>query len=122
NQEWLVISGYPADRFSVKGIKFSELSSEKMQNISKYDSFPQSAVFTDIGFFISQQGKNQVLGWDSIEDAISGKSPQTILGTGKGTKASNAIKMANTIGWDGSHLWIGEFKFSTRMLGFKPVK
>ena len=122
NKEWLVISGYPADRFSVKAIKFSELSSKKMQNISRYDSFPQSAVFTDIGFFISQQGKNQVLGWNSIEDAISGKSPQTILGTGKGTKASNAIKMANTIGWDGSHLWIGEFKFSTRMLGFKPVK
>ena len=88
----------------------------------RYDSFPQSAVFTDIGFFISQQGKNQVLGWNSIEDAISGKSPQTILGTGKGTKDSNAIKMANTIGWDGSHLWIGEFKFSTRVLGFKPVK
>ena len=72
--------------------------------------------------YICIQGKNQVLGWDSIEDAISGKSPQTILGTGKGTKDSNAIKMANTIGWDGSHLWIGEFKFSTRVLGFKPVK
>ena len=122
NKEWLVISGYPADRFSVKAIKFSELSSGKMQNISKYDSFPQSAVFTDIGFFISQQGKNQVLGWDSIEDAISGKSPKTILGTGKGTKASNAIKMANSIGWDGSHLWVGEFKFSTRILGFRPTK
>jgi len=122
NKEWLVISGYPADRFNVKAIKFSDLSSGKLQNISKHNSFPQSAVFTDIGFFISQQGDNQVLGWDSIEDAISGKPPKITLGTGKGTKASNDIKMANTIGWDGSHLWVGEFKFGTRILGFKPVK
>ena len=118
----MVISGYPADRFNVKAIKFSDLSSGKLQNISKHNSFPQSAVFTDIGFFISQQGDNQVLGWDSIEDAISGKPPKITLGTGKGTKASNDIKMANTIGWDGSHLWVGEFKFGTRILGFKPVK
>ena len=122
NKEWLVIAGYPADRFNVKAIKFSDLSSGKLQNVSRHNSFPQSAVFTDIGFFISQQGDNQVLGWDSIEDAISGKPPKTTLGTGKGTKASNAIKMANTIGWDGSHLWIGEFKFGTRILGFKPIK
>ena len=93
-----------------------------MKNIPRYDSFPQSAVFTDIGFFITQQGKNQVLGWKNINDALDGKSPITILGSGKGTKASNAIKMANTIGWDGTHLWIGEFKFSTRVLGFKPVR
>ena len=122
NNEWLVISGYPADRFTVKAIRFSDLSTGKMKNIPRYDSFPQSAVFTDIGFFITQQGKNQVLGWKNINDALDGKSPITILGSGKGTKASNAIKMANTIGWDGTHLWIGEFKFSTRVLGFKPVR
>ena len=93
-----------------------------MKNIPRHDSFPQSAVFTEIGFFITQQRKHQVLGWESIQDALDGKSPRTILGSGDGTKASNSIKMANTIGWDGTHLWIGEFKFSTRVLGFKPVK
>ena len=122
NKEWLVIAGYPADRFSVKAIKFADLESGNLKNIPRHDSFPQSAVFTEIGFFITQQGKHQVLGWESIQDALDGKSPRTILGSGDGTKASNSIKMANTIGWDGTHLWIGEFKFSTRVLGFKPVK
>jgi hypothetical protein len=121
NDEWLVISGYPADKFSVKVIKFSDLPSNTLKNIPNSNSFPQSAVITDIGFFVSQQSKHQVLGWDSIESALAGNPPKNIIGSGKKTKASNAIKMANTIAWDGSHLWIGEFKFSTRMLAFKPT-
>ena len=122
NNEWLVISGYPADRFNVKAIKFTDLATGQLQNILGHNSFPQSAVFTDIGFFISQQADNQVLGWDSIESALAGMNPKIILGNGKGTKAADSIKMANAIGWDGTHLWVGEFKFSTRILGFKPTK
>jgi hypothetical protein len=121
NNEWLVISGYPADRFNVKAIKFTDLATGKLQSIPRHNSFPQSAVFTDIGFFISQQGDNQVLGWDSIESALSGVAPKNTIGNGKGTKAANSVKMANAVGWDGTHLWIGEFKFSTRILGFKPT-
>ena len=84
-------------------------------------TYPQSAALTDIGFFITLQGDNQVVGWDSIEDALANQPPTVTLGSGDGTKAANAIKMANAVAWDGSHLWIGEFKFSTRMLGFKPT-
>ena len=105
----------------MKVIKFSDLSSNTLKNIPNSNSFPQSAVVTDIGFFVSQQSKHQVLGWDSIESALAGNPPKNIIGSGKKSKASNGIKMANTIAWDGSHLWIGEFKFSTRMLAFKPT-
>jgi len=28
--------------------------------------------------------------------------------------------MAAGIGWDGYHLWVGEYKFSNRLLGFAP--
>jgi hypothetical protein len=122
NDEWLIISGYPADRFNVKVIKFSDLPNKALRNIPNHNSFPQSAVITDIGFFVSQQSKHQVIGWDSVEAALAGKPPSNILGSGKGTKASNAIKMANSMAWDGSQLWVGEFKFGTRILGFRPTK
>jgi hypothetical protein len=122
NDEWLIISGYPADRFNVKVIKFSDLPNKALRNIPNHNSFPQSAVITDIGFFVSQQSKHQVIGWDSVEAALAGKPPRNILGSGKGTKASNAIKMANSMAWDGSQLWVGEFKFGTRILGFRPTK
>ena len=78
-------------------------------------------MITDIGFFITQQGDNQVVGWRSVDAALAGEMPINILGSGEGSKAANAIKMANAVAWDGSHLWVGEFKFSTRMLGFKPT-
>ena len=121
DSEWLVIAGYPADRFTVKAIRFDELNKGDLRDIPGYSSFPQSAALTDIGFFITLQGDNQVVGWDSIEDALTSQTPKVKLGSGEGTKAANAIKMANAVAWDGSHLWIGEFKFSTRMLGFKPT-
>ena len=122
NSEWLVIAGYPADRFAVKAIRFDELDKNNLRDISRHSYFPQSAALTDIGFFITLQGDNQVVGWDSIEDALADKPPKITLGSGDGTKAANSIKMANSVAWDGSHLWIGEFKFSTRMLGFTPTK
>ena len=74
-----------------------------------------------LGFFITLQGDNKVLGWDSIEDALAGQNPTVSLGDGQGAKDANSIKMANAVDWDGSHLWVGEFKFSTRMLAFKPT-
>ena len=121
DSEWLVIAGYPADRFNVKVIRFDELANGNLKSIPGYDSFPQSAMITDIGFFITQQGDNQVVGWRSVDAALAGEMPINILGSGEGSKAANAIKMANSVAWDGSHLWVGEFKFSTRMLGFKPT-
>ena len=122
DNEWLVIAAYPAAGSSVKAIKFTELETGNLRIIPGYTGFPQSAALTDIGFFITLQGDNKVVGWDSIEDALSAMSPTVTLGDGQGTKDANSIKMANSVDWDGSHLWVGEFKFSTRMLAFKPTK
>ena len=41
---------------------------------------------------------------------------------GKDDKSNLGTKMASAVGWDGVHLWVGEFKFSNRLLGFKPSK
>jgi len=30
--------------------------------------------------------------------------------------------MASGISWDGYHFWVGEYKFSNRLLGFLPSK
>jgi len=41
---------------------------------------------------------------------------------GKSDKSSSGTKMASTVGWDGTYIWVGEFKFSNRLLGFLPSK
>ena len=38
------------------------------------------------------------------------------LGTGKASKSDNEFLMPNAVDWDGSHLWIGEFKFSNSLV------
>ena len=41
---------------------------------------------------------------------------------GKDDKSNLGTKMASSVGWDGVHLWVGEFKFSNRLLGFMPSR
>jgi hypothetical protein len=41
---------------------------------------------------------------------------------GKDDKSTSGTRMASTVHWDGYHLWVGEFKFSNRLLGFAPSK
>ena len=41
---------------------------------------------------------------------------------GKTDKTNVGTKMATGIGWDGYHFWVGEYKFSNRLLGFNPSK
>ena len=106
----------------MKAIRFDELADGNLRHIPQHNVFPQSAALTEVGFFITLQGDNHVVGWYSIEDALSGMSPDVTLGSGAGTKAKDAIKLANAVDWDGSHLWVGEFKFSTRMLAFAPTE
>ena len=37
-------------------------------------------------------------------------------------KTGTGTKMASMVHWDGYYLWVGEFKFSNRLLGFEPSK
>jgi hypothetical protein len=121
DSEWLVIAGYPADRTSVKVIRLADLSKGVISDIPRWTGFPQSAAITDIGFFITLQGANEVVGWPNVDQAINGVQPTIRLGTGSVSKSAEDLRMPNAIDWDGSHLWIGEFKFSNRMLGFSPA-
>ncbi len=47
-----------------------------------------------------------------IRDGLSPETHAVRMGT----------KMASGIGWDGYNFWVGEYKFSNRLLGFAPSK
>ena len=78
-------------------------------------------VINEKGFFIALQADNKVIGWASVEDALAGNQPTMSFG-GKDDKSALGTKMASAVGWDGVHLWVGEFKFSNRLLGFLPSR
>ncbi len=76
--------------------------------------------------FIVECGSHRVHAWRRIEDAMEGAAADAILGQEDAESISPAIG-ANRLftpasAWfDGSYLWVGETKFSERLLRFSPL-
>ena len=89
-------------------------------------NLPGNTLIAEDHFFIADTSFNRVLGWESIEGAINGNDPDVVLG-------QEDFSMSNTepaIGKDRlfmpvglafytDRLWVGEFKFSGRLVGFE---
>jgi len=89
-------------------------------------NLPQAATVSHGHLFIADTGFNRVLAWENIEEAMSGKwPPDVILGKTNLDDHHPAIgrnSLFNPAGicFDGNYLWVGEFKFSNRILRFSP--
>ncbi|MGQ9787948.1 MAG: hypothetical protein ACUVQM_01335 [Candidatus Hadarchaeaceae archaeon] len=89
-------------------------------------NLPQAATVSHGHLFIADTSFHRVLVWESIEEALSGKwPPDVILGKTNPDDHQPSIgrdKLFNPAGlsFDGSYLWVGEFKFSNRILRFSP--
>ena len=117
NDTHLAIGCYPGGS-SFKVLELSSLSAPSYQIIPGQDC-PSEVSFNEKGFFIPSDDK--IIGWNSISDALAGSSPTMSFGGGT-DKTNIGTKMASGIGWDGYHFWVGEYKFSNRLLGFLPSK
>jgi len=85
------------------------------------------ALVTDGSLIVADTGYNRVHIWHDIEDALIGNAADTLLGETKILSTPEDARPANgpsnmympgAISWDGIHLWVGEFKFSSRILRF----
>ncbi len=73
--------------------------------------------------FIADTVNNRVLVWKSIDDAVAGKLPEVVLGEENIDDTVPEIGRDKLfwpagLAFDGSYLWVGEFKFSGRILRF----
>ena len=88
-------------------------------------NLPESAITKGDKLFIADTVFNRVLVWDSIENAKNGMAPDTILGQSN-TSDKNPKKSQDGLFWpkemcfDGNNLWVGEYKFSGRLIRFNP--
>lgn len=89
-------------------------------------NLPQGAAVSHGHLFVADSGFNRVLVWEDIEEALSGKwPPDVVLGQMNFDGHQPAIgrnRLFNPSGicFDGNYLWVGEFKFSNRILRFSP--
>jgi hypothetical protein len=88
-------------------------------------NLPQAVLAVNGHLFVGDTAFNRVLIWNSISDAVAGKAPDIVLGAEDFNDTSAEIGrdklfMPAALSFDGSYLWIGEFKFSGRILRFSP--
>ena len=87
---------------------------------------------------MADQGDNYVLIWNDYKNAVSGSEPDCVLGRGStyydssmltgnipgrpvdtiGVTGKDSLVMPTFLAYDGNYLWVGEFKFSSRLLRF----
>lgn len=85
-------------------------------------NLPEMAIVRDGQLFIADTINNRVLYWSSLESAAS-RAPDAILGAADLNDVSPEIGR-NKLFWpagmafDGQNLWVGEYKFSNRLLRF----
>jgi len=85
-------------------------------------NLPQNAIIAHGSLFIADTGFNRVYVWRNIADAVSGKSADVVLG--KTGADATPLQLKDALFWpvglafDGSYLWVGEFKFGNRLLRF----
>jgi len=85
-------------------------------------NLPQNAIVAKGSLFIADTNFNRVHIWKNIAEAISGKGADVVLG--KGGPGVSPLQLKDALFWpaglafDGSYLWVGEFKFGNRMLRF----
>jgi hypothetical protein len=86
-------------------------------------NLPKKCVVSKGALIISDTSFNRVQIWHRIADALSGKPADAILGAND-TKditpeiGRDKLFMPGTAAYDGSYLWVGEFKFSMRLLRY----
>ena len=83
-------------------------------------NLPQGVLVYDGHLFVGDTGFNAVHIWTDINEATSGKEADIFLGE-KGITpkiGTSTFFWPATIAFDGSYLWVGEFKFSERLLRF----
>lgn len=86
-------------------------------------NLPQGALVSQGHLFVADTGFNRVLIWTKIEDTIAGKDADVIWGAETLQDINpeigrNKLFWPATMAFDGSYLWVGEFKFSERLLRF----
>lgn len=88
-------------------------------------NLPGKAIISHGRLFVANTSFNRVDVWHDVNDAIHGAPADAHLGASTAKDRQPGIGraklfMPGSLAYDGARLWVGEFKFSTRILRFSP--
>ncbi len=84
---------------------------------------PYNALLPNGGFYVADMGFGRVQLWRRLEDALTGRGPDALLGARElndftHETAPDKLFRPGALAFDGNYLWVGEFKFSHRLMRF----
>ncbi len=88
-------------------------------------NLPEGTTVDNGHLFVADTGNSQMLAWQAVADAVAGLPADAILGA-SGAADSQPEIGRNQLFWpaaasfDGDYLWVGERKFSGRLVRFSP--
>ncbi len=88
-------------------------------------NLPAHAIVANGQLFVADTVNNRVLVWSSLDAAQARQTPSVVLGESNLQETSpqigkNKLFWPAALSFDGTYLWVGEFKFSNRLLRFSP--
>ncbi len=88
-------------------------------------NLPSECLIADGRLFVCNRSFNRVDVWSRVEDALAAHPADALLGASDAQDRApglgrNKLFMPGSLAWGGGYLWVGEFKFSTRILRFSP--
>jgi hypothetical protein len=88
-------------------------------------NLPSECLIADGRLLVCNRSFNRLDVWNRVEDALAGRPADALLGASdeqdrKAGIGRNQLFMPGSLAWGGGYLWVGEFKFSTRILRFSP--
>ena len=119
--KWLVVAS--TENQAMRVFRVDELSTNAVpQAIGGPGRFnlPEHGLVSDGRLFIADTVFNRVHYWNRIEDAIAGRNADAVLGSSDRRPATqrDGLFWPGALAFDGSFLWVGEFKFSGRLLRY----
>ena len=98
-----------------------QLSSERL-------NLPQDVLILNNSLIVADTGFNRAVVWNNVATAVQGQAADVYLGADdsfpldRPAIAANRLFWPGALGSDGKFLWIGEYKFSNRLVGFRARK
>ncbi|MBM3889051.1 MAG: hypothetical protein FJ388_07980 [Verrucomicrobia bacterium] len=88
-------------------------------------NLPGKCVVSQGHVFVADTCFSRVHVWHRIEDALTGRPADALLGAADNQDrrpeiGRNKLFWPGSVAFGGGYLWVGEFKFSTRILRFSP--
>lgn len=86
-------------------------------------NLPQAALVSNDHLFISDTNHSRVFAWQDINDAINGQDPDVIIGKYNAQDdtpyiGKDKLFWPAALAFHRNRLWVGEYKFSSRLVGF----